>query len=62
MEPDDPDKAPARDRAKQVPELSPLLLTMFEKYAGHYLARHFHALRLFEASRATAACWSPILA
>jgi|SRR6185312_6638659 len=51
MEPDDPGKAPARDRAKQAPEISPLLLSMFEKYAGRYLAQHFHALRLSQAQR-----------
>lgn len=40
-----------RDRAKQAPEISPLLLSMFEKYAGRYLAQHFHALRLSQAQR-----------
>ena len=40
-----------RERAKQAPEISPLLLSMFEKYTGRYLARHFHALRLSQAQR-----------
>jgi 1-acyl-sn-glycerol-3-phosphate acyltransferase len=51
MDPDDPGKAPERDRAKQAPEISPLLLPMFERYAGRNLARHFHAFRLSQAQR-----------
>jgi 1-acyl-sn-glycerol-3-phosphate acyltransferase len=42
MDPDDPGKAP---------EISPLRLSMFEKYAGRDLARHFHDVRLSQAQR-----------
>ncbi len=51
MDPEDPGQAPERDRAQQAPEISPLLLSMFERYAGRYLARHFHAVRLSQAQR-----------
>ena len=51
MDPDDPGKAPERDRAKQAPEISPLLLSAFERSAGYHLARHFHAVRLSQAQR-----------
>jgi 1-acyl-sn-glycerol-3-phosphate acyltransferase len=42
MEPDDPG---------QPPPISPLLLSMFERYAGRYVARSFHAFRLAKAQR-----------
>ncbi len=51
MDPVDPGKAPKRHPAKQAPELSPLLLSMFERYAGRSLARQFHAFRLSQAQR-----------
>jgi 1-acyl-sn-glycerol-3-phosphate acyltransferase len=51
MDPEDPGKAPGRDRTKQAPEISPLLLSMFERYAGRDLARHLHAVRLSQAQR-----------
>jgi 1-acyl-sn-glycerol-3-phosphate acyltransferase len=51
MDPDDPGKAPHRDRAKQAPEILPLQLSMFERYAGRNLAQHFHAFRLSQAQR-----------
>ncbi|MFY9824440.1 MAG: lysophospholipid acyltransferase family protein [Thermoanaerobaculia bacterium] len=51
MDPDDPGKAPEQDRAKRTPEISPLLLSMFERYAGRDLAQHLHAVRLSQAQR-----------
>src|SRR5258706_5914309 len=51
MDPVDPGKAPKRHPAKQAPEISPLLLSMFERYAGRSLARQFHAFRLSQAQR-----------
>jgi len=51
MDAEDPGKAPERDRAKQAPDISPLLLSMFERYAGRHLARQFHAVRLSQAQR-----------
>jgi 1-acyl-sn-glycerol-3-phosphate acyltransferase len=50
MDPEDPGKAPGRDRTKH-PEISPLLLSAFERYARGHLARHFHAVRLSQAQR-----------
>lgn len=51
MDQDDPGEVPERGRAKQAPEVSPLLLSLFERYVRSYLARHFHALRLAKAQR-----------
>ena len=51
MDEDDPGQVPKRGRAKQAPEVSPLLLSMFERYVRGYLARHFHAFRLAKAQR-----------
>jgi 1-acyl-sn-glycerol-3-phosphate acyltransferase len=51
MDPGDPGKPPERDRARQAPEISPLLLSALERYAGRDLARQFHAVRLSQAQR-----------
>ncbi|HSS77252.1 MAG TPA: lysophospholipid acyltransferase family protein [Thermoanaerobaculia bacterium] len=51
MDLDDPGKGPERHPAKQAPEISPLLLSTFERYAGRSLARQFYALRLSQAQR-----------
>lgn len=39
------------DDPGQAPPISPLLLSMFERYAGRYVAQHFHAFRLAKAQR-----------
>lgn len=42
MDPEDPGKAP---------EISPLLLSMFERYAGRHLAQGIHSVRLSQGQR-----------
>jgi 1-acyl-sn-glycerol-3-phosphate acyltransferase len=39
------------DDSREARDISPLLLSMFERYAGSYLARSFHAFRLSKAQR-----------
>ena len=40
-----------QDDSDQAPPISPLLLSLFERYAGRHVARGFHALRLAKAQR-----------
>jgi 1-acyl-sn-glycerol-3-phosphate acyltransferase len=51
MDPDDPEQASGRERGDRAPEVSPLLLSLFERYVGSYLARQFHAFRLSKTQR-----------
>ena len=48
MDQDDPGQSPEREQA---PEVSPLLLSLFERSVRGDLAQHFHAFRLAKAQR-----------
>lgn len=40
-----------KEREGKLPDVSPLLLSMFERYVQGYLSRNFHAFRLSQAQR-----------
>jgi hypothetical protein len=63
--PSPPDAAPRKSgaAAESVPTVSPLALSLFERYSERYLARHFHSVALSRARRPdlTAARGRPLL-
>jgi 1-acyl-sn-glycerol-3-phosphate acyltransferase len=44
-----------------VPRISPWILKFFASYAQHYMARHFHAIRLSRAGRPPALSDAPLI-